>query len=149
MNSVIYLNVMQSICWLFSLEMILQILRDSVNLSRMLFPMRSFSFICIRSREDGAVHPSANEHVLSTRDYSPSLWSQQGNYGGGLDTGGSMSAKQHYLTRSRYVAGQSTKLPLRNSNANTVTYGTVNGGELIWMVFWLLVHISEEYSLCI
>ena len=133
MNFIIYLNVMQSICWLFSLKMILQILRAGVNLSRMLFPVRPFSFNCIRSREDGAVQPSANEHVLPTRDYSPSLWSQQGNYGGGLDTGGSMSAKQHYLTRSRYVAGQSTKLPLRNSNANTVTYGTVNGGELIWM----------------
>jgi len=134
MNFVLYLNVLQSICWLFSLKKILQILRAGVNLSRMLFPVRPFSFICIRNREDGAVHPSANEHILSTREYSPSLWSQQGNYGGGLDTGGSMSAKQHYLTRSRYVAGQSTKLPLRNSNANTVTYGTMNGGELIWMV---------------
>jgi hypothetical protein len=99
-----------------------------------LFPLRIFSLVYIRSREDGAVHPSANEHILSTRDYSPSLWSQQGNYGGGLDTGGSMSAKQHYLTRSRYIAGQSTKLPLRNSNVNTVTYGAVNVGELNWLL---------------
>jgi hypothetical protein len=91
--------------------------------------MNLFSIVCIRNREDGAIHPSATEHILSTRDYSPSLWSQQGNYGGGLDTGGSMTAKQHYLTRSRYIAGQSTKLPLRNSNSNTVSYGTVNGGK--------------------
>ncbi|XP_021928258.1 LOW QUALITY PROTEIN: serine/threonine-protein kinase dyf-5 [Zootermopsis nevadensis] len=78
---------------------------------------------------DGAVRQSANEHILSTRDYSPSLWSQQGNYGGVVDTGGSMTAKQHYLTRSRYIAGQSTKLPLRNSNANAMTYGSVDVGS--------------------
>lgn len=40
-----------------------------------------------------------------------------------------MTAKQHYLTRSRYIAGQSTKLPLRNSNANAMTYGSVDVGE--------------------
>jgi hypothetical protein len=96
--------------------------------------VRIFSIMSVSSREDGAVHPSVNEHILSTRDYSPSLWSRQGNYGGGVDTGGSMSAKQHYLTSSRYIAGQSTKLPLRNSNVNTVTYGTVNVGELLRLV---------------
>ncbi|KDR15056.1 hypothetical protein L798_11131, partial [Zootermopsis nevadensis] len=78
-------------------------------------PARHASY---QHQPDGAVRQSANEHILSTRDYSPSLWSQQGNYGGVVDTGGSMTAKQHYLTRSRYIAGQSTKLPLRNSNAN-------------------------------
>ena len=82
-----------------------------------------------RSREDVGAHPPANDHILTTRDYSPSMWSQQGNYGGGLNTGGSITAKQHYLTRSRYIAGQSTKLPLRNSNANPVSYGTNIVGE--------------------
>jgi hypothetical protein len=89
--------------------------------------------VCVRSKEDETVHPSANEHILPSRDYSPSLWSQQGNYGGGLDTGGSMTAKQRYMTRSRYIAGQSTKLPFRNSNANAVSYGAVNLGECMYV----------------
>lgn len=83
------------------------------------------------SKEDGTIHPSANDHILPPRDYSPSLWSQQGNYGGDLDTGGSMTAKQRYLTRSRYIAGQSTKLPFHNSNVNAVSYGAVNLGPEI------------------
>jgi hypothetical protein len=94
------------------------------------FQCESFlSCVCNRSKEDGTVRPSATEHILPPRDYSPSLWSQQGNYGGGLDTGGSMTAKQRYLTRSRYIAGQSTKLPFHNSNMNAVSYGAVNLGE--------------------
>ncbi|PSN31704.1 hypothetical protein C0J52_23621, partial [Blattella germanica] len=84
----------------------------------------------LRNRED--VHPPANEHISSTRDYSPSMWSQQGNYGGGRDTGGSITAKQHYLTRSRYIAGSDMKSPhvsLQSIQSNKLFGGSAVGAR--------------------
>lgn len=51
----------------------------------------------------------------------------RGNIINGLEpVSNSFSAKQHYLNQSRYVTGQTTKLPLQNSN---LPYSLATGGK--------------------
>nr|CAD7567689.1 unnamed protein product [Timema californicum] len=61
-----------------------------------------------KTREDSGIQMSAKENMRNMIDNSSSAWHQHGP-----DT---ISAKQHYLSQSRYIAGQSTKLPLQNAN---------------------------------
>ncbi|XP_067009133.2 serine/threonine-protein kinase dyf-5 isoform X2 [Anabrus simplex] len=63
------------------------------------------------------------EDTADPFQHHDSPWNQRSaNY----DPNASLTAKQHYLAQSRYIAGQTTKLPLQN--ANVAAYGIPNGG---------------------
>nr|CAD7432079.1 unnamed protein product [Timema monikensis] len=73
------------------------------------------------TREDSGIQMSAKENMRNMIDNSSSAWNQHGP-----DT---ISAKQHYLNQSRYIAGQSTKLPLQNANG-MLAAGDMKGSRI-------------------
>nr|CAD7437502.1 unnamed protein product [Timema bartmani] len=74
-----------------------------------------------KTREDSGIQMSAKENMRNMTDNSSAAWNQQGP--------DNISAKQHYLNQSRYIAGQSTKLPLQNANG-MLAAGDMKGSRI-------------------
>ncbi|EZA60521.1 hypothetical protein DMN91_009959 [Ooceraea biroi] len=92
------------------------------NTSAMLLPDRVYkenraNWNANYQQADGMKHGNANWSLPAWQEAPSRVWNQS-NQSNQMKSSRKVSAKQHYLSVARYVAGQSTNLPSRNEDTD-------------------------------
>lgn len=90
---------------------------------------------------DNLNHGNANWSLPVWKEPSSRMWNNQSNQSNQMKSSRKVSAKQHYLSVARYVAGQSTNLSPRYSKFRNLVQRVLIACALLSIVISLLAHL--------